>query len=83
MLPDGMSYRVLVLPEIRHDDAGAAAARSRNWSRPARRVIGPPPLQVAEPVAAIRSATPKCKISSPNSGAKGCEKGCGASATEA
>ena len=45
VLPDGMSYRLLVLPEAADHDARACCARSRSWSRPARRWSGRAPVQ--------------------------------------
>ena len=45
VLPDGMSYRMLVLPRRGDDDAAAACARSANWSRPGRRSSAAAPLK--------------------------------------
>ncbi len=45
VLPDGMSYRVLVLPEHGRMTPAPARARSRTWLQAGATVIGPRPLR--------------------------------------
>ena len=50
MLPDGMSYRVLILPPSeRTMNARQLLRKLASWWQPGLTLIGPPPLAVAEP----------------------------------